>query len=82
MRIRKGGEVLPDYLAPRYLVRRGEIADLIYRGEGFFIRLKVEVMGDGEEGAVVLVRNPLSGRRLRARVVGEGKLEVIQSGKN
>lgn len=81
MRIRQGGEVLPELLAPRYLVRRGEIADLLYRGEGFYINLKVEVLADGEEGKVVLVRNPLSGRRLRARVVGEGKLEVIQSGK-
>jgi flagellar basal body P-ring formation protein FlgA len=63
-------------LAPRPLVVRGELIDLVVRRGNVAATVRVECRQDGLLGQTVSIRNPLNNRLLVARVTGPGRVEL------
>ena len=63
-------------LAPRALVRRGQLVDVIASEGPFAVSMKALAMQDGANGAMIRVRNVTSQRDITAQVVGDNKVSV------
>lgn len=63
-------------LAPRPLVVRGELVDLVVRRGNVAATVRVECRQDGLLDQTVSIRNPLNNRLLVARVAGPGRVEL------
>lgn len=59
-------------------VRKGQQVDAEYNQAGIRIQARLVALEDGAEGTEIAARNPMSGRTVRARVRGDGVLEVIK----
>ena len=71
------GQPLTDRdLAPRTLVRRGQVVNVIAADGPFSVSMKALATQDGASGAMIKVRNLTSQRDITAQVVGEGKVQV------
>jgi len=75
--VQAGAPLLARSLKRRPVLRRGQTADAIYQDGALSVTLKVEMMEDGAPGQVVRVRNPVSRRDLRGKVVDETTILVI-----
>ncbi len=60
----------------RTVVHRGQIVEAQLRDGAMSISLKVEVLDEGEPGQTVRVRNPVSRRELRGRVLNEQTIQL------
>lgn len=58
------------------LVERGQGVELLSSIAGLQIRMAGVAMDDGSRGELVRVRNPVSNRVIRARVVGSGRVRL------
>lgn len=71
------GEILQRRdLAPRPLVRRGEMIDLVLRRGGIAAVLRAECRQDGLLGQTISVLNPLTKRLVAARVTAPGAATI------
>ena len=71
-----GQALMQRDLAPRPLVHRGEMIDLVVRRGGVEAVLRVECRQDGLLGQTVSVRNPQNSSLLVARVSGPGTVSM------
>lgn len=60
----------------RAVVHRGQTAEALLRDGAMSISLKVEVLEEGEPGQTVRVRNPVSRREFRGRVLNEQTIQL------
>lgn len=71
------GQPIPlSAVEPLQLVRRGEMGRLVFREEGLFILMQVEVLESGGIGETVRVRNVDSGVVVSGKVRSDGAIEV------
>ena len=61
----------------RAVVHRGQIAEALVRDGAISISLKVEVLEEGEPGQTVGVRNPVTRRQFRGRVLNEQTIQLL-----
>lgn len=61
----------------RAVVHRGQIAEALLRDGAMSISLKVEVLEEGEPGQTVCVRNPVTRRQFRGRVLNEQTIQLL-----
>ncbi len=61
----------------RAVVHRGQSVEAHLRDGAMSITLKVEVLDEGEPGQTVRVRNPVSRRELRGRVLNEHTIQLF-----
>ncbi len=74
--IAAGQPVTERDLAPRTLVHRGQVVNVVAADGPFSISMKALATQDGANGATVKVRNLTSQRDITAEVVGENKVQV------
>lgn len=71
------GQPIPiTAVEPLEIVKRGEMGRLIFRENGLFILMQVEVLQSGGLGETVRVRNVDSGVVVSGRVRSDGAIEV------
>lgn len=63
-------------VAPRPLVRKGELVDVVAQDGALTVTLKAVALQTGGQGDLVAVRNPESLREVSGRVVGPDCIEV------
>jgi flagella basal body P-ring formation protein FlgA len=63
-------------LSAPLLVERGQGVQLLSSTAGLQIRMTGVSLDDGSRGEMIRVRNPVSNRVVRARVVGSGRVEL------
>lgn len=73
----RGGSALrwAQLEAPKDVLRGDTVIAQVHAGRAS-LRLEVQAQGAGAAGESILVRNPVSGRKFRARVVGRGLVSV------
>ncbi|HVV73591.1 MAG TPA: flagellar basal body P-ring formation chaperone FlgA [Verrucomicrobiae bacterium] len=71
-----GVPLLARALRLRPVVHRGQTVAAVLEDGALAISLKVEAMEDGAAGQVIRIRNPLTRRDLRGKVVNERKIQV------
>jgi flagellar basal body P-ring formation protein FlgA len=76
------GTVLREGLLKRLPdIRRGELVEIRYRRGALVVTARGVSSSDGRVGWVIAVVNSASGRRVKARVLGPGLVEVAPEGK-
>jgi len=71
-----GLPLLARAIRPRPVIHRGQTVAAVLEDGALAISLKVEAMEDGAAGQVIRIRNPLTRRDLRGKVVSERKIQV------
>jgi flagellar basal body P-ring formation protein FlgA len=74
--VQPGVTLLARFVRPRAIVRRGQSLAALVRDGGLMISLKVEALEDGALGQTIRIRNPVSRRDLRGRVLDEQNVLV------
>jgi flagella basal body P-ring formation protein FlgA len=69
-----------DLTAPM-MVRRGAVASMIYAAPGLRLNHAVLAQEDGARGDVVDVKNPSSGRVMKALVIAESEVAPLSAGR-
>lgn len=64
-------------VAPRPVVRRGQVVDVVLREGPIFITMKGQVMENGGVGETVSVRNPGTRREFTAEVIDDNTVHVF-----
>lgn len=75
-----GSRLLPSDLLRPPDVRRGDVVLVKARHGRASLSLNVMAENSGRAGQVVTLRNPISGKRFQARVVGPGLASVVTAG--
>jgi len=75
-RIRAGSTVLRNQLNRAPEITRGDVVQVEVTAGGAHLAFEGKAQSNGTTGAVILVKNPSSGKDLRARVTGKGKVSV------
>ena len=78
--IRAGEALRPDQFEEPKTVLQGDTVKVVVRNGAAQLELAAVAEGSGAVGEVVLVRNPDSHRRFRARVEGRGRVTVDAGG--
>lgn len=71
-----GVPLLARSIRPRPVIHRGQTVAAVLEDGALAISLKVEAMEDGAAGQVIRIRNPLTRRDLRGKIVSERKIQV------
>ena len=74
--VQAGAPILARVLRPRAIVHRGQTVAAMVRDGALMITLKVEALEDGAAGQFIRVRNPLSRRDLRGKVLDDQNISV------
>ncbi len=74
--IKSGDYIRKRFLRRRYLVKRGDTVTVIYRSGNIYITYEAEAMENGYRGSFIRLKVPSSGKVIKGKVVGEGKVEV------
>ncbi len=74
--LREGDFLLRKDVLRRYLIRRGEKVQVVYRGNGISLKAVGIALENGMPDDVLRVRNVDSGKVILARVIGPGVVEV------
>jgi len=75
-RIRAGSTVLRNQLNRAPEITRGDVVQVEVTAGGAHLAFEGKAQSNGTTGAVILVKNPSSGKDFRARVTGKGKVSV------
>ena len=75
-RIRAGSTVLRNQLNRAPEITRGDAVQVEVTAGGAHLAFEGKAQSNGTTGAVILVKNPSSGKDFRARVTGKGKVSV------
>ena len=67
---------MDSYLAPNYIVKKGEPVTIRAQGDNFMIYMEGIALGDGERGDRIQVRNNQSQRVVDAWVSDSRKVDV------
>lgn len=73
----KGRQVRSEDVGPPTLVRRGDLLELSVLGGGIVVRTGAKAMQEGSEGQLIQVETQEPRRRLLARVVAPGAVEIL-----
>jgi flagellar basal body P-ring formation protein FlgA len=76
--LRAGTVLAPGMLAGRQAVHSGDAVTILASIDGISVRAEGVALGNGDNGARVMVRNANSGKVLNAIVRSQGSVEVIQ----
>lgn len=76
-RILAGKMIDGRYVRNADAVRKGDAVTLIARSGNIAIKVEAIALSNGQKGEQVRVRNTSSNRVVKARIVGEGLLEVV-----
>ncbi len=71
-----GAPIVARAVRVRPVVHRGQSVAALLQDGALAITLKVEALEDGAPGQMIRVRNPISGRDLRGKVLDEERIEV------
>jgi flagellar basal body P-ring formation protein FlgA len=74
--LQPGAPILARVVRPRTVVHRGQSIAAMVQDGALMITLKVEALEDGAAGQVIRVRNPISRRDLRGKVLDEQNVLV------
>jgi flagella basal body P-ring formation protein FlgA len=75
--VQAGSPILARLVKPRAIVHRGQSLAATVQDGALMITLKVEALEDGAAGQIIRIRNPLSRRDLRAKVLDEQNVLVF-----
>ena len=78
-RLMPGEAIGPRDLTPAPAVRRGEALAIEVATGNTRLQIRAQAEAPARAGQVVLVKNPLNGRRFQARVTAPGRAEAITS---
>ncbi len=73
-----GRPLTPSLLAPRPLVRRGDVVALQVQRGSLTVSAQGVAFADGSAGQTIPVENSNNGARLLAKVQGDGSLQVVR----
>ena len=74
--VQAGAPILARVLRAKAIVHRGQTVAAVVRDGALMITLKVEALEDGAAGQFIRVRNPLSRRDLRGKVLDDQNISV------
>jgi flagella basal body P-ring formation protein FlgA len=77
--LQAGQTVEPGSLVPPQAARAGETVTLVCESGAARIALEAQVLTAGRLGDVILVKSPLNGKRLRARLEAPGRAVALRS---
>jgi flagella basal body P-ring formation protein FlgA len=78
--IREGLPVLRTDLAEPFQVQRGELVAVTAIAGAAQLGLDAIAEGSGRQGDVISLKNPVSGKKFRARIEGKGKAMLVVGG--
>ena len=72
----QGKVLLPSALRPDHLVRRGDVIVIMVQSKGLKVQVQGKALMDGSHGQMIRVQNSRSRRKLQAKVIARGIVEV------
>ncbi len=74
--LNQGQPLLRRSVQLRAVVQRGQVVDALVKDGAITISLKAEVLDSGVPGQIIRLRNPISRRELRGKVINEQMVQI------